>query len=307
MAISRINDKWLNPIFVSNRVKSQIEPKMIWESMFPHETLPTPDYSYEIEQYVDIETPNDSAMGRTLDPKGRKQQKRGDSGLFPHTGMSGPKRAFLELNEEGLEIDYTDGERKYPGKAGKILKKQNKLGRQFASGMNSYFGDTITESWATSPTGIQKLVISSGKEWSLGPVTGVDPIKDVLDATEKIDTVGEQYGYKAATLMVNRESFYDLTYIFAKQNYELGFEKPDSFIGKIPQMDLTLAVSPMVKKDFAIVGDFASAGVVLESDPLQVETYETEENKIMHTRVFRTYGMAITDPMAICSIVNTVG
>jgi len=304
MPISRANEKWLNPIFVDKKIRTIVDEETLWEKKLPHQTIDSMTYAYDQEQYLDIATPSDSARGRTLDPAGRKQTKRGEGGAYPKTGISSVLRKYLDLSEDALAIDYLEEEVKYPSKVIDIFRKQNKLARQFASGMNEYFGDALSASWAATPSTINYVAISSGNEWSGGYADStVDAIGDILDAIEKIENIST-HAYKANELLVNKTSHFDLLDIFVKKNYELKFNKPDSLQGQIPGLGLSYTVTQMVKEDYAMVADFKSCGIVVESSPLRIETLEDKSTHRFSTQIDRTYGFALTDPKAICTIVN---
>ena len=306
MPISRPNAKYLNPLFVEKRVRELIDEDVLWEGYIPHQPIDAMTYGYYQETYIDIETPNDTALGRSTDPAGRKPSKRGEGGAYPKTGISQMSRKFVELSEDALAIDYLEEEAKYPALVNQIFRKQRKIAKQFASNMNISIGNSLTESWSATPSSINYLAISSGNEWSNGPGdTTVDIIGDIIKAQEKIENVAN-YNYKPTALLVNKETYFDLAEFFTKKNYELKFNKPDTLNGQIPRLDLGLAVSNMVKSDYAVVADFASCGLFLESSPLRIETIEDEKTHRFTTQVDRTYGFALTDPKAICTIVNVV-
>jgi hypothetical protein len=306
MTVSRPNEQWLQSKFVENRVRGIIDAETLWEKLLVHQPIDSPTFGYYQEQYFDIETPNDAAKGRTLDPAGRKPVKRGEGGAYPRTGVSQAVRKFVELSEDALAVDYLEEELKYPAFVNQIFKKQNKIGKQFASNININTGNTLTENWSATPSTIQYSAVGSGNEWSLGPGdTTVDIIHDVIAAQEKIENV-PGYSYKATALIVNKDTLFDLKEFFTKKNFELGYNKPNTF-NQIPDLDINLVVSDMVKADFAVMGDFAACGVFLESSPLRIETLENKETHKFTTQVDRTYGFALTDPKAICTISNVVG
>lgn len=301
------NEVWLNKIFVDKRIKQLIEEDFRWESYLTKQAVDSLIVLYYKEQYFVFETPNDAALGKTLDPKGRAPANRAEGGAFPHADISVPVEDNLRLYQLALEMDWTEEELKYQSLENRVLKKQERLSQYFTSEINTRLGNILTESWSTSPTSIQQVSIASGDEWSLGPTDEtVVPYKDILDAVELIDDVAG-YDYSPTGMFVSKQSYYDLLLWLTAKDYQYQFQGLNTKHEVLQFLGLDVIKTNMVKRDFAIVADFKACGILYESEPVRTHTYFTDEDHMHHAQIMRTFNFALTDPKAVCTIKNTVG
>jgi hypothetical protein len=295
------NEAFLSNVVVMKTIKKPLEFGTFWENLGIPKVGATSDIiKYYKETYVDFETPNDAALGRTLDPKGRGPQRRAEGAEFPHAGISQPAEYSLRLYQMGLEMDYTEEELSKNELVNQVQRKTQKLGNFFASDMNMMLGNTLTENWTGTASSIQAITLSSGAEWD---GTGSDPIKNILDAQEKIEDRGD-YQYNPTTLLMSKGALYDLKLWAAKNDYELGYNKPTGNPASLTIEGLTTQASNQVKRDFAIVADFANCGTVYEYEPIRSHKYFTDKDHVYHLQLMRSYNFAFTDPQAVCSIIN---
>jgi len=297
---------FLNKQFVDRNIKQLIEEQMVWEGLVQKQSVNALSVLYYKEQYFDIETPNDTAMSKTLDPNMRMPNYRAEHSRFPHADIGAPKEYNLRLYQLALEMDYSEEELKYADMENRVMKKQEKLANFFASHVNNLLGNILSENWSATPSGIQYDAVASGDEWSLGATDStVDPIRDIMNAVELIDDIGG-YNYKPTMMLTSKQSYYDLLAWFVGKDYAYHFEQP--YTNKEVLMVLGLAVKPtnMVKRDFALVGDFKAAGIMFEAEPVETNTYYMDDTRDYHIQVTRRFNYALTDPKAICSIPNTV-
>jgi hypothetical protein len=217
------NEAFLNGVVVMKTIKKPLEFGSFWEGQgIPKVGVPYDIIKYHREKYVDFETPNDAALGRQLDPKGRSPMFRAEGAEFAHADVSQPVEYSLRLYQLGLEMDYPEEMLDKNELVNQVQRRTIKLGNYFASDGNMVLGNAITENWSDTPTGIQHLPVSAGNEWD---ATGSNPIKNVLDAQEMLEDRGD-YIYTPSTFLMSKKSLYDLKYWAAKNDYELGYGKP---------------------------------------------------------------------------------
>jgi hypothetical protein len=294
--------------WVDKNVKQKAEAELLWEKLLTKQSVNGLNVRYYREQYTDIETPNDSDMGASIDEFLRSPGYRAPGGTFPHTTYGEPLAYNAGLYQLGLEIDVPDEAQKYVEMENVILKSQRKLANSFASRVNTILGNKLTDTWATASSLIQHVTISAASEWSVGPLSAsVRPIKDVLAARELIEDV-PGYNYKPTGIAVSVQSHFDLLLWMAEKGYEykekLNLDSGATTVSRIE--GLTLVATNQVKRDYAVVGDFKAAGVLFESEPTNVKQYYTPADRSSHVQISRTFTYALTDPKAICTILNTV-
>jgi hypothetical protein len=300
------NEAFLQKEFVDRNIKQLLEEDMIWEPYLSKQGTDSLVVLYYKEQYYDIETPNDAALGRTIDPEARTPQYRAEHSRFPHASAGIPKEYNLRLYQIALEMDYSEEEMKYADLENRVLKKQEKLANYFASYTNNLLGNTLTETWSTSPSAIQQVDVGSGDEWSLGPGDAtVDPIKDIMSSIELIDDIAG-YNYKPNVCITSKQSYYDLLLWFTAKDYAYSFEQPYTAKEILNVLGLKIVKSNMVKRDFAVVADFKSCGTLFEAEPVETRVYHMDETRDYHIQITRRFNFALTDPKAICTISNTV-
>lgn len=292
--------------FVDKNIRQLVEEQTILEQMMVHQSVGGLNIRYYREQYLDIETPNDASMSSPVDDFLRSPGYRAPGANFPHTSFGEPKEYNLGLYQVGLETDIPDEQTKYVEMQNTPLKAQTKLSNAFASKINTILTNKVTDNWATASSLIQNQTVSSGKEWSQDPTTsGLDPIGDILGAIEKVEDISG-YNYKATALMVSKQTAFDLRRYFAYTDYttkeiQVGAETKVESIEGVPMI-----VSNMIKRDFAVVADMKAAGTLFEAEPMNINTYRTENDRQTHIQISRTFNFALTDPKAVCLIVNTV-
>lgn len=295
------NEVFMEKIFVDKNIKQLVEENLIWESYLTKQTVDSPVVLYYREQYFDIETPNDSALSKTMDPGDRAPNYRGQHSLFPHADAGVPKEYNLRLYQLALEMDYAEEEMKYASLENRVLKKQEKLANYFASHVNNLLGNTLTENFSSTPTSIQCTTTSA--KWST--YTSSDVISDVLGAVEKIDDLAG-YNYSPNVMLTSKQSYYDLVLYFAEHDYEYKFKEPYAKKEVMQVLGLDVVKTNMVKRDLAIVGDFKACGTLFEAEPVETHTYFMDATRDYHMQVTRRFNFALSDPKAICTIVDTV-
>jgi hypothetical protein len=297
---------FLNKVWVDQNIKKLVEEPLLWEKLLTHQSVDSPVVRYYREQYLDISTPNDSAMSRPLDYVLKSPGIRAPGGTFPHTDFGAPTEYSLGLYQIGLEVDVTDEAQKYAQLENQIVKAQTKLANAFGSRVNEILGNALTETWTTSGSAINYTSLSSGQVWSNPTATDCRPIRDVLDAMEKIEDIAG-YSYAPSAALVSKQSYFDLRLWLAEHNYNYKDQTP--FVGPATAVTSIEGIpfysSNMVKRDYAVIGDFKAAGTLFEAEPLTTNQYYTDEDHITHIQAFRTFNFALTDPKAICLIVNT--
>ena len=300
------NEKFLNKIFVDKNIRSLYDMDLEWEKRLEHRATDAQSILYYQDNYIDIESPNDSALSRTVDPLASLAGKRSEGGLFPHTEVSQIVEKTAKMEQFALEIDVTEEELRYATMINQVLRKQSKLARQFANTINGVLGNQLSDSWTAGTTTLNKVQIATGAEWSNGPAdTDVDIIGDIMDADELVrETAGK--GYKPDTCLTSVKSFYDIMEYFAKKNYEYKFEKPEGRPGFIDIFGINIQPTNAVKRDFALMGDFKSCGVLWEAEPFNVEVEYQGGNRTYHIRCARSAVFTLTDPKALCLISNTI-
>lgn len=297
---------FLNKVWVDNNLKQLVEEDLLWEKMLAHQSVDSPVVRYYREQYLDIATPNDSAMSRPIDYFLKSPGIRAPGGTFPHTGMGDPLEYSLGLYQLGLEVDITDEAQKYSQLENQIVKAQSKLANSFGSRVNEILGNALTENWTTSGSSINSISLSSGQVWSSPTASDCRPIRDVIGALKKIEDVAG-YAYKANAAMVSKDSYFDLRLWLAEHNYNYKDQTP--FVGPATQVTQVEGIpfysSNMVKRDYCLVGDMSACGTLYEAEPVTTNQYYTDEDHVTHIQMFRTFNFALTDPKALCLIVNT--
>lgn len=300
------NERFLNKIFVDKNIKQLVEAELLWEKYLPKQAVDAISVLYYKETYFDIVGPNDSALSKTMDPKGRMAFYRAEGSGFAHTDYSPPTEYNLRLYRLGLEVDFTDDEKKFATLENRILKKQEKLANYFSGQINEILGNTLTETWSATPSGIQYVAVGSGDEWSIGPGDAtVLPVNDVLGAMEKIEDVAG-YMYKANILMLSVQSYYDLLNWLTQKNYSYTYEKLDDSKDVMKFLGLNIVKTNMVKRDFGIVADLGACGTLFETEPMNTHVYYTDKNRVTHVQAERFFNFALTDPKAVCTLVNLV-
>lgn len=301
--------EFLYTTWVDKNIRQLVDSDLLWEKMLTKQSVNGLSVVYYKEQYVDIETPNDASMSNPIDEYLRAPSYRTPGAIFAHSTFGEPKEYNLGLYQMALEMDVPDEAQKYVEMENVILKTQKKLANSFASKVNAILGEKLTETWSATPTSINSVTISSGAEWSVGPTaSAVRPIKDILDAVEKIEDVAG-YNYKASGILMSKQSYFDLRDWLAEKGYD--YKEGKSLSGpetRVTEVEgLNVYSTNMVKRDYAIVGDFKMAGVLFEAEPVNTRQYYTDVNRSTHIQIARTFNFALTDPKAMCSIINTVG
>lgn len=298
------NESFLNKLVVDKTIKPLIEEKVLWENMgIPKMSIQGLTKQYYKETYMDFETPNDSALGRTMDPKKKAPAVRFEGGEFPHVEISQPSKYVCTLYQMGFETDYSEEEMKYADLINQVQRKTQKLANFFVSHCNMMVGNALTENWTSSPSSIQSVTISANLGWTAS-YTASDPIKNLLDAQEKIEEVSG-YNYRANQALVSRQSFYDLKYWMAKMNLNYSNTVPTGAIENISVMGINVMPTNQVKQDFAVMADFGRVGEIYEAEAMNTRKYYTPENRMYHLQMSRTWNFVMTDPKAACVIINT--
>ena len=294
--------------WVDKNIKKLIEDPMMWEGMLAKQSVNGLNVRYYREQYVDFETPNDDAMSNPIDEYLRAPNYRAPGGDFVHTTYGEPAEYNLGLYQIALEIDIPDEAQKYVEMENVILKAQSKLANSFASNVNQVLGNKLTDTWSTASSLISHITISSGAEWSVGPLSAsVRPIKDIIAAIEIVEDIAG-YSYKPTGVWMSKESYFDLRLWCAEKGYEYKEKKDLSGAEtKVLQIEgLPVYSSNMIKRDYAVVADFKAAGVLYEAEPVNTHQYYTDADRSTHIQISRTFNYALTDPKAVCTILNTV-
>lgn len=292
-------------LFVDEVVKKLVDEQTVWEGLLSKQKVDALHVRYYKEQYLDIETPNDSDMSRPIDPYLRSPAFRAPGAAYPHTTFGEPKEYSLGLYQLALEVDIPEEAQQFVELENRIVKAQQKLANSFASKVNMVLGNAITENWTGSS--INVVSISSGAEWSVGATSSaVRPIKDILDAVEKVEDV-PGYAYKVSGIWVSKQSYFDLRLWLAEKNINYA-DKP---LDIAPETRI-LAIegypvhsSNQVKRDTAVVADFKACGVLFEARPFRTSQYWSDETHVTHIQADRTFNFALTDPKAVCLIKNT--
>lgn len=292
---------FLNKIFVDTNIRKLVEPELIWERELSKQSVNAMNIRYYREQYIDIETPNDSTMSAPLDYKLRSPHYRAPGADFPHTTFGEPKEYNLGLYQLGLEVDITDEAQKYAEMQNVALKSQTKLTNAFVSKVNSIVGEALTENW----TGSTINTMSASAVWSDPTATACNPVKDALDAMEKIEDVAG-YAYKASAAMISKQSYFDLRLYLANKNYQYKDADRIENETRVTTVEgLPFYSSNMVKRKYCLVADFKAAGTLYEAEPMSTHQYYTDRDHVNHVQIMRTFNFALTDPKAVTLISST--
>lgn len=293
-------EKFLNKIFVDKNVKRLIDEKLFWEQQLSKQTTDSLVVLYYKEQYFHIETPNDSATSRTMDPAELGPAPRAEHGHFPHASISPPKEYNLRLYQLALEIDWSQEELKYADLERRVVRKQEALVDYFGSYVNNVLGNTLSETWSSTPTSIQCVTVSNKWTTTTSSVTS-----DLIAAQEKIDDLAG-YAYKPTTVLMSKQSYYDVVNYLTNKNYEYSFKEPDTAKEVMQHAGLSVIKTNMVKRDFAMVGDFKACGTLFEAEPVETHPYFTDADRTHHLQITRRFNFALSDPKAICMVIDTV-
>jgi len=292
---------FLNKIFVDPNIRKLVEADTIWEQQLSKQSVNAMNVRYFTEQYIDIETPNDSAMSAPLDYRLRSPHFRTPGADFPHTTFGEPTEKHLGLYQLGLEVDVTDEAIKYAEMENQQLKAQTKLSNAFVSNVNSILGNAITENW----TGSTINYMSASAVWSDPTATACRPVKDALDAMEKIEDISA-YSYKASAAFISKQSYFDLRLYLAEKNYQY---KDAAQIGpetRVTSVEgLPFYSTNMVPRGKALVADFKACGILYESEPLTTHQYYTDKDHLNHIQAMRTFNFGLSDPKAVCLVTAT--
>lgn len=300
------NEKFLQKKWVQAYIKQKYEIAAIWEQHVTKQPTDALSVLYYQEDYVNIESPNDTALSNPIDTTLRRPAYRAAGGLFAKTEYSHIVEKNAGLHQLALQGSVTEEAKKYTSMEQPILRMQSKIADSMASEVNRIIGDVLTEEWSTSPTNIQQVGVSSGAEWSRHPSSsGIDPISDILDAIEKVEDLGG-YNYTADTFGTSRQSWFDLRKWAYYNDYEFGYRDWRAATTVNTIEGLNVFVSNQVKRDFAIVEDKKAACTLYEAQPLTTDTYFNKPTREYHFQAMRTLYPALTDPKAICTIKNTV-
>lgn len=292
------NAPYLEKTVVDRVVRTALDEELFWESKLNKQSVSgLTVLSYE-DLYQDIETPNDEARGRNLNPEGRNPAMRSEHGMFPHTGIGEIEERVFKLLQFALEIDYTEEELTYTDLINQVAKKQIKLGKQFGSYVNTFLGNKLTQGW--NPTTIQS--IKAGVAWDDADFSA-KPYQDILAADKKLRMVNGR-SYEAKDCFVSKNSFYDLAAWSAEKDYELSYSKPTSRVKSIEFMGINIAATDMVKDGFAVMADFAQCGTLYEAEPFKTRVYEKVENRTFHVQATRRFNYNLTDPKAVILITD---
>jgi hypothetical protein len=294
------NEKFLNKIFVDKNIKKLIDEKMFWEQQLTKQPIDSLTVLYYKEQYYHVETPNDSAMSRTMDPGELAPAPRAEHGHFPHADISPPKEYNLRIYQLALEMDWSEEEMKYASMENRVMRKQAALADYFGSYVNNVLGNTLSETWTASPSSIQVVTASNGWNTTTSSVTS-----DLIGAQEKIDDLAG-YAYSPGVVLMSKQSYYDVVDYLTNKNYEYSFAQPDTPKEVLKHSGLNVIKTNMVKRDYALVADFKSCGILFEAEPVETHPYFTDEDRTHHVQMTRRFNFALTDPKAICMVYNTV-
>lgn len=298
------NEAFLNKIFVDKNIKMLVQEQPLWEAYMPKSSVDAQTILYYKEQYFDYTTPNDSALSRTLDPNQRAPAYRADEAEFMHADIGVPKEYNLRLYRLGLEMDFSEDEKRYAYLENRVVKKQEKLAIYFANEMNTIVGNALTETFSATPSSIN--VVTASDHWSHGPgSSSVNPVSDLLGCMEKIhDTPG--FNYDATHIFLPVQSYYDLVDWMTQKNYQYTYQKLDGKPDVMNALGLQVVKSNMVKRDMGVVADIRKAGTIFECEPLSTNVYYEDAKHKTHMQVWRMFNFALTDPKAICSLVDLV-
>jgi len=296
---------FLNKIFVDTNIRKLVNEDTVYEQLLSLQKVNAMNVRYYREQYTDIATPNDSAMSAPLDYRLRSPGFRAPGAPFPRTTFGEPQERNLGLYQLGLQVDITDEAQKYAEMENQILKAQTKLANAFVSRQNEILGNALTENWTTSGSSINSISLSAGEVWSEPTASTCRPIKNVLDAMEKIEDVAG-YSYRASAALVSKQSYFDLRLYLAEKNYQ--YKAAADVVGPATNVTtvegLTFMATNMVKRDYALIADFKACGTLYEAEPFTTHQYWTDEDHVTHIQAMRTFNFALSDPKAVCLLVN---
>lgn len=295
------NAPYLQKQVVDKVVKTYVDEAMFWEGKLRKQNVPGLTVLSYVDLYNDIETPNDDARGRTLNPEGRAPVMRAEGGMFPHTGISEIEERVFKIPQFALEIDYTEEEMKFADFVDPILKKQEKLGKQFGSYLNQYLGNKISGGWIAEPTnGIQTL--KAGTAWDAADYAA-EPYIDIIDGDKALKMVNGR-SYEATSCFVSKVSFYDLAKWSAKKDFELAYSKPTSKVRAIEFNGIDIIPTDMVKDGFALMADFGQCGTLYEAEPFETRVVENAENRTFHIQATRRMNYNLSEPKAVLLITD---
>lgn len=287
-------------LFVDQAVKTLVEEGTIWEKRLAKVNVGALNVRYYKEQYMDIETPNDSDMSRSIDPYLKSPAFRAPGSAYAHTGFGEPKEYNLGLYQLALEVDVPEEAQKYVEMENMIVRAQRKLGNSFASRVNSILGEAITENWTGSTINIVSL---SAGEWSDPTASDCRPIANILAAAESISDVAG-YSYTPDALLLPKQSYFDLRLWIAEKNFQYGYRTIDGETKVLDVEGYPVYSTNMIKRDYGVMADFKACGTLYEAEPLRVNQYWSDATHVSHIQADRTFNFALSDPKAVCLLKN---
>jgi len=158
-----------------------------------------------------------------------------------------------------------------------------------------------------TPSTINTLAISAGHEWDSATIANRDPVQNILDAIREISIdrypiLTSGMGY----LVVNETDYANLMGNSKVINHPT-FKLAEGIIknGQLARLcGLTIAVSPIVTADKALVLVAKKCGTWKQTQPLTVDVIIDPQKKYT-IRASEIGVCQLTDPEAVCLITNT--
>ena len=179
-----------------------------------------------------------------------------------------------------------------------LQRKIYRLGRKIV-----YQVDTAIESQVSSDAG-NTLAISVGYEWDASTVANRDPVKDILDAIQKLREDGIDALNGDGYLVVNGQDYTNIisnSKVLNHPTYESGVMR-NGQVGRL--LGLTIVVSEVTTADQAYVLVAKQGMVWKEAEGMKVKTI-VDEGKSTTIRAWERGVFQLQAPNEVCKITNT--
>ncbi len=221
-------NKYLRKEFIARDVEDLVNPQLIWDPLFPHQTVDAPSIAYFQDQF-----------SHSTDPLRTAPPTRTSISEFAQVSISPLERKTAVLRAWGTELRFDEDVRKYADRVDDMARARRRVAWWLAAFLNNWvisdvtsgFSinftedavlDAIVQSVKASPdgagyhdvTGIITLEQADANRWGTLPVTDNTPIFDVIDWKEAFEsqepTDGQRYGYELTDVYLDAPEYYDL-------------------------------------------------------------------------------------------------
>lgn len=214
--------KYLRKEFIARDVEDLVNPKLIWDPLFPHQAVDAPSIAYFQDEFSHM-----------TDPLKRMPPTRTSISEFAQVSISPLERKTATLKAWGMELRFDEDIRKYQARIDDMARSRRRIAWWLAEFLNNWVISDITNGFDVTntndatieailsgstdagyndATGI--IVINMTAAWSTLALTDNTPIFDVTEFKEAVEsqepTVGQRYGYELTDLYLDSPEYYQL-------------------------------------------------------------------------------------------------